>query len=217
MAALNRTLGAIRSDIQTRLGFGMAGQAGVVNASLIDSFIRSAQKQLYEDYQWKRLETYVERLTGVEQVLYDYPADCEPENIIQIAIQNSGIWTPLKPGITLSQRSIIGSGQPSRYELRAQMEIHPPPAQQYTMRIEYKQSCGSLTNDNDRTTIDSELVLLHALAAAKAHYRQPDAPQVASQLENMLAKLKAHSRQKTVFRRQEDVEPMPFPRVEGRD
>lgn len=217
MAALKRTLGNIRTEIQSRLGFGMAGQAGVVNAPLIDSFIRGAQKQIYEDNQWMREKRIDERLTGIDQVLYDYPQDCEPENILVLAVQVNGIWNPLKPGISLHMRSIIGSGQPLRYELREQIEIFPPPGRQYTLRTEYVRSCSSLVSDNDRTTIDSDLVLLHALATAKAHYRQPDAPQVAQQFESMLSRMKAKARQQTVFRRGCQADPLPFPKVEGRD
>lgn len=217
MTALRRTLGDIRSDIQSRLGFGMAGEAGVVNAPIIDSFIRNGQAQLYEQFEWRRLITFEERLMGVEQSSYDYPTDCEPENLINVAILQSGIWTELHPGITWDMRSNDSTGAPCRFEVFEQMEVWPAPDQQYTMRRYYKRSLGALNADNDRTTLDSNLVFLHALTNAKLHYRQPDAQTYSNQLSEMLSKLKARNRTKTVFRRESSAGTIPFPKVVGRD
>lgn len=216
MTALHRTLGSIRSDIQTRLGFGMAGEAGVVNAPIIDSFIRNGQAQLYEQFEWRRLIKYEERLMGIEQRVYDYPDDCEPENIISMAVLDGGIWLPLEPGITWEMRSSDESGRPSRYELFEQMEVWPIADTQYTMRRYYLQSLAPLVQDSDRTTLNSELVFLHALTNAKLHYRQPDAQTYVNQLNQMLGKLKAKNRAKTTYRRQDPPQTLPFPKVVGR-
>jgi hypothetical protein len=203
MATLKRTLGDIRADIQTRLGFGMAGQAGVVNSPLIDSMIRSAQFQLYQQFEWLELKKVVERTTGTEQQFYDYPADCEPENIVSISIGYSGRMTTLMEGISNTDLGFDIGGEPRKYERRDQIELWPvPQTNAYTLRIEYIKSLNALNNNDDRTTINSEMVFLHALTNAKAHYRQPDAESYSSQLDALLAKLKAKSRSQTVWKKQ---------------
>ena len=52
---------------------------------------------------------------------------------------------------------------------------------------------------SDRTSLPSEMVYLHALANAKLHYRQPDAPTYSTQLDNLMMQLKAKHRAKTVW------------------
>lgn len=117
---LKRTLGDIRSDIQIRLGFGMAGQAGVVNSPLIDSMIRSAQNQLYEQFDWMELKAVEERQTGAEQQFYDYPSDCNIERIIGIWVKWGGRYIPLTEGISFADRSYNPGGVPQKYERREQ-------------------------------------------------------------------------------------------------
>lgn len=200
MLPLKRTLGELRSDIQIRLGFGMAGQAGVVNSSLIDSMLNSAQRQLYEQFDWLEMRGVEERTTGANQQFYDYPADCDVERIQGIWIKWSGSYYPLIEGISFSDRSYNPGGNPLKYERRAQYELWPIPSTNgYTIRIEYIKTLPQMILSSDRTSLPSEIVYLHALANAKLHYRQPDAPTYSSQLDNLMAKLKAKHRSKSVW------------------
>ncbi len=197
---LKRTLGEIRSDIQTRLGFGMAGQAGVVNSPLIDSMIRSAQNQLYEQFDWLEMKGIEERLTGTDQQYYDYPSDCNVERIVGIWIKWAGVFHPLAEGITFEDRNFTMGMIPTKYERRDQYELWPvPKSNDYTIRIEYIKTLGSLVADNDRISLPSELIYLHALSNAKAHYRQPDAETYSSQLDALLGKLKSRHRGRSVW------------------
>lgn len=197
---LKRTLGDMRSDIQVRLGFGLAGQAGVVNSPIVDSMIRSAQTQLYEQFNWLELKAVEERLTGTDQQFYDYPADCNVERIIGIWIKWGDRYYPLSEGINATDRGWNPGGIPQKYERRDQYELWPVPTNnELTIRTEYIKTLSPLVNNNDRTSIPSEPVYLHALANAKAHYRQPDAQTYASQLDAMLNKLRAEHRSKTVW------------------
>jgi hypothetical protein len=212
MASLNRTLGEIRADISIRLGFGMAGQAGVVNSPLIDSLIRSAQVQLYNQFEWLELRKVAERSTGTQQQFYDYPEDCEAENISRISIYHSGRLVPLIEGINDQHRSTNVGGIPQRYERRDQYELWPVPSTNgYTLRIEYIKSLLPLNNNSDRTTIDSEIVLLHALTNAKSHYGRPDAETYASQLDALMNKLKAKHRARTVWGQSKVVDQYSYP------
>lgn len=209
---LKRTLGDIRSDIQIRLGFGMAGQAGVVNSPLIDSMIRSAQNQLYDQFDWIELKAVEERLTGADQQFYDYPVDCNVERIQKISLIWSGRHVQLKEGISDADRSWNPGGVPQKYERREQYELWPIPASStFTIRIEYIKTLAPLVSNSDRTSLPSEIVYLHALSNAKAHYRQPDAQTYASQLDALLRQLKAKHRSKSVWSKSSSVDPYSYP------
>lgn len=205
---LKRTLGEIRSDIQTRLGFGMAGQAGVVNSPLIDSMINSAQTQLYEQFDWLEMRKVEERTTGASQQFYDYPADCNVERIQGIWLKWSGKYHPLTEGISFSDRGYTPGGPPQKYERREQYELWPVPSTNgYTIRIEYIKTLPRLVLTSDRTSLPSELVYLHALANAKLHYRQPDAATYSAQLDNLLLQLKSKHRARSVWGPTRTVDP----------
>lgn len=198
---LKRTLGEMRSDIQVRLGFGMAGQAGVVNAQLIDSMLRSGQEQLYVQFDWLELKGVELRSTGVGQQFYDYPADCNVERITGIFCSWGGQFHELEEGIDHRDRNFPASNIPQKYERRDQYELWPVPQAVYALRLEYEKTLGPFSANSDRSSLPSEIVYLHALANAKKHYRQPDADTYASQLDAVLSRLKMRHRAKTVYSR----------------
>lgn len=209
---LKRTLGEIRADIQTRLGFGMAGQAGIVNSGLIDSMIQSAQRQLYEQFDWLHLRGVEERSTGASQQFYDYPLDCNVERIQSITAIWSGNHIPLKEGIDHADRTWNPGGAPQKYERREQLELWPIPATtDYTLRIEYIKTLSRFTESSDRASLPDEIVFLHALSNAKAHYRQPDAQTYASQLDALLVKVKQRHRARTVYGKRTIADPYSYP------
>jgi hypothetical protein len=208
---LKKTLGEIRSDIQTRLGFGMAGQAGIVNSALIDSMIKSAQEQLYLQFDWAELKSVYERLTGADQKFYDYPADCNIERITGIWVIWGGRYVPLIEGIDAPMRSNAAGSVPARYERRDQLELFPvPQSNEYTIRFEYIKTISPLSANSDRTSLPSEIVYLHALSNAKAHYRQPDAETYASQLDALLNRLKAKHRSRAVWGKTKASDPYSY-------
>lgn len=196
---LKRTLGDLRSELQTRLGFGMSGQAGIVNSPIMDSFLRSAQEQLYWQYEWRELVKSEERLTGAGQALYDYPDGCNVERITLVAIWNGAAWQELDEGITLDERSLDVGVWPLKYERFEQMELWPVPTGQLRMRREYVKALDPFAASSDRTSLPSELVFLMALANAKAHYKQADADRYATQLDGLLSRLKAKHRGQSVW------------------
>lgn len=210
---LKKTLGEIRSDIQSRLGFGMAGQAGVVNSGLMDSMIRSAQEQLYDQFDWLELKGVEERATGTDQRYYDYPVDCNVDRIQTISVLYAGQYIPLLEGIELSDRGIHSVGiVPAKYERRDQIELWPvPKSADLTLRIEYIKTLGALVQNSDRVSLSPQAIYLHALSNAKAHYRQPDADKYAGQLEVLLAKQKARHRSKAVWSSSKPRSPYDYP------
>lgn len=207
-----KTLGELRSDLSRRLGFGAQGSSGI-NSSLLDGFLQNAQSQIWAAFDWRHLITYDEKETGVGQTLYDWADGCDPNRITDIAIWDGTRWAPMKEGIDWSNRSDSQQFQPCRYERFAQMEIWPSPNAIYTIRRYYVASPGRFTQDNDRASIDDQLIFLHAVTNAKIHYKQSDGQAYANQLNSMLEKLKAKNRGQSIVRRGGSEETPPRPRV----
>lgn len=204
MAATYRTLKQLRDDLAVRLGF--AAQHSQVNAALLNSFLRSANQQLWIQSSWLHgRKDYEGTLTAGAQFLA-YPAGLEPGFITSIAAKISGQWVPLDNGIDPEHRlSITSASYPTRYAENAndagtvKLEFWPLTSQNVDIRIEFDASGGAFTSDTDRPSVPDELVFLHALVNAKLHYRQPDGQGYASQLETMLSAYKARNFGRRVF------------------
>lgn len=215
-----RTLGELRAELLARLGMAAMGASGGANGTLIDSFLRNAQAQLYTMTDWRPLIAYNDTTTGVGQNQYDYPNACERDTrVLKIEVNYSGQWSELKEGITTSMWSTMDTqGPPARYERFAQILIYPKSDTAYTLRVWYVADLGRFTQTNDRATLDDELILLHAVTNAKAHYRQPDAELYKGQLDQQLARLRGRQFSLNgVYRRDGAVEVERKPAVVGRD
>ena len=197
-----KTLGELRSTLARRLGFGATGSAGI-NAGLLDSFLQNAQDQLYPQFDWRHRIKYDEKVTGSGQSLYDYAEDCDPIRITEVAIWDGACWVPMKEGITWGMRSDDSQTIPCRYERFEQMEVWPVPDSAYTIRRYYVASPARFTQDNDRASIDDALILLHAIANAKLHYKQADGQGYGNQLNALMRQLKAKNRGASVHSRSE--------------
>lgn len=200
-----RTLESLRTELQARIG----AAAGIAFAKpLLDSFLQGAQEALYELVPWKHLRASATITVANGSIWYDLPADCDLERIESVSILYGGSWLPLTQGIELRHRNFSTPGTPSRYDVRwnasaasgwkVQLEIHPEPSQDGTIRVEYQRTCLPFVADNDVASIPTGPLFLHALTNAKLHYRQPDGPAYAKQLEAMLTELKGRHRRATV-------------------
>lgn len=190
-----KTLGQLRATLQNRLGFGAAGASAGVNAPIIDSFLIGAQAQLYWEVDWNILRKRADITIGASQTLVDYPSDANTERVQKIAVLYSGRWSELRHGIDVEHYdSSSTQGPPERYEfLGSQIEVWPKTNAVYTLKFFYVKKLGPFSIDSDQTSIDDEIVFLHALANAKAHYEHPDAQSYAGQVNNLLQQLKAHN------------------------
>ena len=216
-----RTLGAMRAELLARLGMGAQGASGGANLTLIDSFLRNGQAQLYELADWRHLTEYLDKTTGIGQSLYDYPPNAaRNQRILRLERLVSGEYVQLREGISTAMWSTIATrGAPARYERYAQINVYPQADQAYTLRIWYVRDLGRFTQDNDPATLDDEMVFLHAIANAKAHYRQPDAQTYQSQLNTLLGQIRGRSYGSNGVYRRDDCneEPERRPQVVGRD
>lgn len=222
-----KTLGELRSSLLGRLGMGGMGASGGANQSLIDGFLQSAQRQLYWLQDWRRLQDYLDISTGVGQNLYDYPATgvmtgrgcAQDQRILKIELKISGQWVQLKEGITTEMWSTMDmQTQPQRYERLAQILVYPKAGAVYTIRVWFVADLMPFTQESHRATIDDEMILLHAIATAKNHYRQPDAKIYEGQLNTLLAQIRGQSfGANGVYRRGAEAPREPKPAVVGRD
>lgn len=197
-----RTLGELRSILLARLGMGAMGASGGAAGTLIDSFLSNGQTQLYWLQNWKRLTDYFDISTGVGQNLYDYPTagtmqaeGCSRDaRVLRIESVYSGQYSRLDEGITTGDWSnMTTQGVPVKYERYAQILTYPEADAVYTMRVWFVADLAAFTSSNDRASLDDEMVLLHAVANAKAHYRQPDAVTYQGQLNTLIASLRGQS------------------------
>jgi hypothetical protein len=197
-----RTLEDLRSEILSRLGMGAMGASGGSNGTLIDSFLRNGQAQLYRMQDWKHLIDYEDKEVGTEQNLLDYPTAgvmtggtaARDKRILKVQTEYNGQWRDLTEGIRTSDWDTMDTlSYPVKFERYAQILLYPKADQTYTLRIWFVADLDSFTEPEDRASLDDEMILLHALANAKAHYRQPDAQTYQGQLNTLLASLRGQS------------------------
>ncbi len=214
-----RTLGDLRATLRARLGFGAQGSSGGANQVLLDSFLQNAQVQLYWLQDWRHLIESEDFTTGVGQTLYDFPAGCDRDRrVMKIEVEHSGQWVPIHEGITTAMRSTVTSRSvPARFERFAQLELYPQADAAYTVRVWYVRDLGAFVEDNDPATLDDQMILLHAIANGKAHYRHPDAQVYEGQLNTLLSSIRGQSFSTDgVYRRGVVQEPERKPALLGR-
>ena len=215
-----RTLEALRAEILARLGMGGMGPSGGANQALIDSFLRNGQAQLYWLQDWRRLTWFEDKSIGVGQNQIDYPAACgRDQRVLRIESPVGGQYAKLCEGITTDMWSTMDTqGSPQCYERFEQILLYPKADQLYTVRVWYVADLGRFTENGDNATLDDEMIFLHALANAKAHYRQPDAATYQGQLNSLLGSLRGQSfGSNGVYRRGDDAQIERRPAVVGRD
>ena len=212
-----RTLGELQAELLARLGMGAMGASGGANATLTASFLRNAQHQLYHMQDWKHMIAYEDKILGTSQNQIDYPDACARDRrVLRIERVIDDEYNRLDEGIdTFHWNTMDTESYPMRYDLLEQVLIYPKADQPYTLRFWYVADLGAFTASDDRASLDDEMIFLHALANAKAHYRQPDAAEYKGQLDTMLARIRGKSfGSNGVYRRDERPLPLAKPRVE---
>lgn len=210
------TLGGLRAELLTRLGFAAQGAAAGNMVPAADSFLRRAQEFLYWHYDFNELNEVYEWTLSAGETLKDWPDEMEPRNATLFRVRVDGEWFPLTEGIEYYHDTDVQTRTyPQRYDRKAQLEIYPEPDTTYQLRAEHYKRLGRFTQDNDRCTVDDYLVFNYALAKAKAHYKHADAQSYVDDVSSMLRKLrsKAHGDKRYFVGRKNEVEIMPRPKV----
>lgn len=191
------TLAALRARIMVRLGFAVqAANPPPGMAALINDFLLDGQSYLWRTFQalqtrrffrWKIIpgQRFYSLLDNDEDVLSTFHLD--PLKTIEwVGVQDTrNVWYPMIEGIPpVLYTMITKPWRPARYAIRQALEIYPAPDQTYFLWMRANFGLLSFVNDNDTTTIDSNLLFLHALANAKNHYQQPDAKDIEAQAQS---------------------------------
>lgn len=214
--AANR--GGMRSRILTRLGMGASGANNAATVGLVNDFLLDALQQLYELGDWPTLIEYadVNLTSNTNTILYEGTVGENPKFVSRmegtwsspIWVNRSGLtaglspqWAPVTAGISAPMYNTMDNKSwPQRYELMTdRLEFWPKADQGYPMRLWYKVPMPSFTQDADECPLAEPMVLLIALANAKAHYRQPDAQNYVTQANALIASLKGRAHQKRVY------------------
>jgi len=203
LTARHKTLGEMMTELRARLGFVTQGAASKNNDTIIKSFLADAHDYVFGELEPPALrkKTIIRLKAG--SYLYDWHNDAEDEMIDPGRVHS--VWIIVSPnireqmtqGVTEHDRSLSDMRQqPEKYDtLNGQIEVWPIPERDYDMLIEYTASFSRFDRPSDRSLVPDRLVFQHALASAKAHYRQPDAQVAASTFQNMLNKEKMRQRE----------------------
>jgi hypothetical protein len=190
-----RTLGALRSILLARLGMSGMGASGGANQTLMDSFLSNAQTQLYWMQDWRHMIAYEDKSLGMGQTLLDYPDECEENRrVLRLESPYNGQYRQLTEGIETEDWSTMGTQSwPCKFERFAQILIYPEADQLYDVRVWYVKDLEPFSQDDHEATLDDEMVLLHSVTNAKAHYRQPDSELYKGQLDTLLSRIRGQS------------------------
>lgn len=198
------TLTALLTSLMYRLGFAaQAANPPPGMTLLLTQFLQDSQKLLYRKYaslhmrrffRWKLVPgiRFYSLKDNDENVLGNFQLD--PLKTIEwVGAQDSrNVWYPLIQGIPPQLYTMITKPwRPARYEIRQAIEVYPVPDQTYWLWVKGHFGLLPFAAGTDVTTIDSQLVYLHALANAKTHYGQPDADKVMAQAMDYLGQLTA--------------------------
>ena len=179
----NRTLGELLVELKARLGFQTQGASTMLADPLFISFLQEAHDYVFEALgaPLSKKRTTIKVVQGSK--MYDFHNDEEDEPIDPHSVESIHIYDSehsqytLKQGITEQMRSDdVTRSAPERYDfLNGQIELWPTPDQEYPMVVIYDQGASRFTQQSDRASVPDRLVLLYAIASAKAHYNHRDA------------------------------------------
>lgn len=162
-----------------RLGHTTSNAQAPLVMDQFNEFIRAACDEVYSRCEWVRTTQESTATVGIDQRFVNYPANCGPENILQIALwdasaerylslQRTHIPAELDDEPLVEEgepASVPGRGKPDRYELKAQIEIWRRPDQEYRLKIDHTLN-PNFEDDDQVSTVDAELIILWSMADA---------------------------------------------------
>jgi hypothetical protein len=198
-----RTLGELLTELKARLSFVAQGPSSSNNNPVLKSFLQEGHDYLYEELKPAPARKKAAIMLETGSYLYDWHNDQDDKDIDPGHV--SGLWVivageqrhGLAQGIGESDRSLTSRGHPTRYDtFNGQCEVWPVPDRPYRLIVEYIAPKPKFTADNHRPGVNDRLILLYALANAKAHYRHPDAQAAGTTFSNLLRLEKAKQHEK---------------------
>ena len=189
----NRTFGECLTELKARLSFVAQGPSSNNNNPVLSSFLQEGHDYLYKKLKptLARKKTTITITAG--SFLYDFHNDIEDEYIDPASVRS--VWilidgvqrVQLTQGVSEADREFSESSHPTRYDnLNGQIELWPIPDRIYPLVIEYIAPQPRFSQPADRPGVPDRLILLYAIANAKAHYRHPDAQAAGATFAEML-------------------------------
>lgn len=181
----HRTLGELLAELKARMGFVAQGPASNNNNPIMTSFLQEAHDYVYDQLNPTPMRKKTVIMMEPGSYLYDWHNDSEDEDIdpgrvMSVWIVDGATRTQLTQGISERDREDGNRTVPVRYEtLNGQIEVWPVPDRSYGLLVEYIASRPRFSQSADRPGVADRLVLLYAIANAKAHFRHPDSQSVA--------------------------------------
>ena len=198
-----RTRLSLRIELAQRLGFSSSGSGAILQSDLLNSALRSGQEQLF--YEFGDLLTHVvddSLATVAGQSLYTPPSNCDLTKPLTVSLNRggSGRFYEMQIGIGVIEHNldpVIDDRLPFRWDILddggvAKIELWPTPNDVSNIKLQYNASLGAFDSDIDKSSVHPpQLILLHAIASMKAHYRQPDWALYEGQLSQLLGRIKS--------------------------
>lgn len=202
-----KTLQQIRTELRERLAMATSGEAANRNTNLLNSFINDAYYLICNNLEianyFRRAQ--IELQNG--EKYYDYYNDSDNEEIdsgkvLNVYYRKGENVIKLIKGITEYQRAAPENSEPYYYDTifinKPQIEIYPS-AIEGTLVIEYQSGFKYLTAETQRPIVNDRLILLHALALAKSHFRHTDAQIIMQQFSQALRDEKGKQHQNNIY------------------
>lgn len=201
LQARNRTLAELLVELRARTGFVHQGTAASNNDALMKSFLQEAHDYVYGELLPASGVRFTEVALEQGSYLYDWHNDDDDEDIepafaraLRI-VDGSDVFELVQRMDGAMLKQDVGQQRPTHYgTINGQIALWPVPDRGYKLQIEYLAGKPRFAQPDDRTGVPDRLVLLYALANAKAHFGRPDSQSVAATFNNMLfrEKVKQH-------------------------
>lgn len=173
--ARGTTLGNLVTQLRVQLGHSTNPAVGSEFLDNIKEALRVAQKELWDEHDWRFLRVRKDKTINAGQRYYDFPTDMSMDGVESVSMQWGSEWIPVEQGIEPEHYSAFDSDNDERSDpiLRwdvidtgtLQFEVWPLPATASTIRFMGKKSLGALTSETDTADLDDRLIVLKAAVA----------------------------------------------------
>lgn len=139
--------------------------------------IASAVLEVYARCKWAQTEREYLFSVGIDQRFVNYPENCDAGGVMAVAVWRTDEqqYRPLRrksipiriddePLVAIGEPDDVNSrGTPYLYHPKKQLEIYPRPDIAYEMKMDYVIN-PAFTSDEDISVVDSECIILWAMA-----------------------------------------------------
>lgn len=205
----------IRRRILARLGNTTSDEQAQLVTPQYNEFIRAACEEVYTRCAWVKTLRESRADIGIDQRFVNYPANCGPENIMQLSVwdEDAQRFIPLRRGLIPQQLddepvveigepgSVAGRGRPTIYEPKTQIELWRRADKAYRLKIDHTIN-PNFEDDNQVSVVDGELIILWAMADAFDFSGDPELAKVQRQkFQNRLMELAGQQGPQVTIRR----------------